>query len=565
MLRLSILLAFYLSVETQAATPIKDRPITSIAEFKAYLEQHPEIRKIQEILPKLDPNMFKGAEALYVSKSLQGASLDNPRIIASRQDNLFTVTFNGDPSQEGYDTLELMEWLPSPDSRFILHSHRFAGDTEDMKRVQGPHYRQPEKTNCLSCHRADPRPNWFEYNVEAGSLALKDVSPRIDQAREAFMKRAASHARYKFIPGGKVGGSFDPNEFNQNRIVRLLQERLQPKDFVYAIVASLAGCKEIESFIPEKFKGAVHPFDTVFADQRERGSRQVVLKLDIVKPDITYALGRRPDRGSHPSAMINNLLNGNSPLESNPKLFEDYRTWAEKYSAESNVWKSTAGLRYVAQFLNLNTEDFSTVFEEGSYGLRVSGFDNAAPDRTDPYTLRDYTLAYKIAAAFGILDTAGPKQTDGERPVNCAGLKKTSLARLEKIDPKSLPSRKADLLDENAMAASTSCESLQRSYNNVINQKCLSCHQADDAQGPFIPFMEPQKMRSYVNTKHDFDGTEQFGNVGLLDVANPSASANRRMPKKKAPLSASEYASLKAYLDCLVIVAPEAGSGGNHR
>ena len=77
--------------------------------FRAVLESHPH-QSIEELLPSLPVSLRNRYALVFSSRSLQGASFKDPRVILFGDDARFIVTFNGERTQAGFYTLETMEF-----------------------------------------------------------------------------------------------------------------------------------------------------------------------------------------------------------------------------------------------------------------------------------------------------------------------------------------------------------------------------------------------------------------------------------------------------------------------
>ena len=98
--------------------------IQSISQFKSFMENHPEIIYLEDVLPYFHEDVWENSELMYKTDSLQDASLEHPRALAF-SDKL-VITFNGHPSQRGFHALEMMESIETPHPHFITHRHNFS-------------------------------------------------------------------------------------------------------------------------------------------------------------------------------------------------------------------------------------------------------------------------------------------------------------------------------------------------------------------------------------------------------------------------------------------------------
>ena len=204
---LTLRMTFLVTVALCQFASADQTKIRTVQAFKEFMEKHPEIRHLEDVLPHLDPDVFSAHEAMVESRSQQGASLEFPRLIYfNKRSKLypaaqFTIALNGDPSQVGYDTLEMIEFHDSPQATMEFHKHVFRGDTERMIAYRKAHAldeKIPALRDCRSCHRADSRYNWDEYNIRPGVLSdVNGLSQKMRDAHESFYKNAPGHPRYK--------------------------------------------------------------------------------------------------------------------------------------------------------------------------------------------------------------------------------------------------------------------------------------------------------------------------------------------------------------------------------
>lgn len=211
---------------------------------------------IQDTLARLPADFRSRFTLVYSSLSLQSATPLAPRAILF--DDRFILTFNGDPSAAGFETLEVMEYKPQLKA-LEMHEIRFPGSGQRAE------YSETNPPLCLSCHQIDPRPIWNQYDQWPGVYGSNDDGIFEDAEGagfKSFKAAAAAHPRYSkliFKPGsefspyskglaGETG--FRPNllltklltRFNSNRIARLLEESpLYPKYKNYLAV-TLASC-----------------------------------------------------------------------------------------------------------------------------------------------------------------------------------------------------------------------------------------------------------------------------------------------------------------------------------
>ena len=139
------------------------------------------------------PDHLKNQHALmFDSKSVQEASYLRPRVLIFSPAAMIVMSFNGEPSQKGYEVLETIRFTRTEGRpRFILEEIVFAEDlgrresylrsvneAAQLKALIDRANRQgPNPPLCLGCHRQDPRPNWESYPFWPGAYGQFDDRP----------------------------------------------------------------------------------------------------------------------------------------------------------------------------------------------------------------------------------------------------------------------------------------------------------------------------------------------------------------------------------------------------
>jgi hypothetical protein len=160
------------------------------------------ITTIEDVLSRL-PDDYQSRYALvYNSRSLQGATPENPRVISFGTDASFILAFNNDPTLMGHDKIETISF-DHPSARFIFREIQFPGA------AQKPVVSEENPALCLTCHRKDPRPNWDGYFIWPGTYGaeedalfdLKTPAAASDYPAERaiFAKYNPSVGRYAYL------------------------------------------------------------------------------------------------------------------------------------------------------------------------------------------------------------------------------------------------------------------------------------------------------------------------------------------------------------------------------
>lgn len=172
------------------------------------------LRTIEELLPEL-PECFRSSYTLvHESLSLQAASPLYPRTILFSHDGKLSCTFNGHPSQKGFDSLECYQYRDKT-RKFEFYEIEFPSPRNQLKEVEFslPNMNVRKTISCTACHNQDPRPNWEPYSVWPGvygkhsdqlkSVANAQMIPAANLAEGknflAFKQTMKSSSRYRFL------------------------------------------------------------------------------------------------------------------------------------------------------------------------------------------------------------------------------------------------------------------------------------------------------------------------------------------------------------------------------
>lgn len=133
-------------------------------------------KSLADLLPNLPNSIRSQAILVFKSGSLQQGSYLLPRILLFNEDASLVITFNGEASQFGFETLEVMNFNFQTYS-FEFEEFVFSDDLEarqaylqskDLQDEIKGLYDRSTRTGvnaqaCLACHRVKPRPNWEAY------------------------------------------------------------------------------------------------------------------------------------------------------------------------------------------------------------------------------------------------------------------------------------------------------------------------------------------------------------------------------------------------------------------
>jgi hypothetical protein len=158
-------------------------------------EQH--VGSVEELIAALPEDLRAHYSLVFSSRSLQDASFEHPRAVLFGSSAQLILTFNGDPSQHGFEAVETMEF-DSHANRFIFREITFSSDrTQPAARISGPN-----PARCVACHDHPARPIWDvppawpgiygeRYGAGLSSMALRGF--------RRFLAIQATHPRYRHL------------------------------------------------------------------------------------------------------------------------------------------------------------------------------------------------------------------------------------------------------------------------------------------------------------------------------------------------------------------------------
>ena len=260
-----------------------------------------QVKSIDDLLPLLPDTMSKKAVLFYKSKSLQGPHVVdyiNPRAILSsvpgdvmlsqlNAANLppaLMLSFNGHPSQAGYNRLEVLNLNPRVDSENVFNYHEisFPNDSE----VKGLSWNEAQlkiqvsEANpqlCVQCHGKPARPIFQAYPLWSGSYGpfhLAESSAADQAGLKTFVENAVSDptSRYRHLKPERIWLSgknnstdtikfdrgeqnlqmnFDITGYNGLRVANIIRQLKYYADYKYSIVGSMYSCGNISEFFPQ--------------------------------------------------------------------------------------------------------------------------------------------------------------------------------------------------------------------------------------------------------------------------------------------------------------------------
>lgn len=155
------------------------------------------IAELLQVLNSRHPGFFSDFTLMRSSKSLQGAEPLLPRAIVFGRDARFILAFNGEKSQDGFESLEMIQFNDR-EKKFEFY------ELTEGKTLQ---LSGKNPIQCLACHQSNPRPNWEGYSTWPGAYGEDDdqvLQGSVEYRQlNAFKAIAANHPRYRVLKFSK--------------------------------------------------------------------------------------------------------------------------------------------------------------------------------------------------------------------------------------------------------------------------------------------------------------------------------------------------------------------------
>lgn len=237
MINLSVAMATALCVATSVTASEFD-----FAALRSVIETR-QVSSVEQLVPLLPASLRSRYALVFASRSLQVATYNAPRVVLYGPDAHLVVTFNGDPGQRGFYSVETLEF--GQDRQFRLREIRFPppGSSEPVL------FSEPNPRTCLTCHGSPARPVWDSWPLWPGAYGQRYDAPLSGQERtglESFLGRQTADPRYGQLVG--IQRWADPATFHAPSSKRYAGVQQEPPN---AELAALLGGLSAESLVRE--------------------------------------------------------------------------------------------------------------------------------------------------------------------------------------------------------------------------------------------------------------------------------------------------------------------------
>lgn len=409
------------------------------------------VGSVEELVPLLPATLRSHYALVFASRSLQQATYSAPRAILYGSDAHLIVTFNGDASQRGFDTVETLEF--GFDKQFRLREIRFPAPGSQA----AVSFSEPDPPACRACHGSPARPVWDSWPLWPGAYGQRYDAPLSPQERsglENFLAQQASHPRYRQLLG--IQRLADPETFHGTQGNRYSGVRREPPN---AELGALLGGMAVESLVRQ------------LSEQPGFAGYQYAL-LGLADGNCGAVADFVPSVAGRTAAVSLRRLAEASALANRWAATLKAQRLGASTTAHPEDTEALVPVRWIAEVgLGMNTDTWTLALEKGTYDF--------TPSPGSRPTLRDALLA-RIAAEDLTLAALSSYATSVDGNRYCRYLQRRSQAALSPphapVDwSRSVRTRSAELPPQQVLYV------------------CAACHESGVA--PHIPFLEEPALK----------------------------------------------------------------------
>lgn len=179
------------------AAPAAHADDFGFAALAALIRTH-DVGTVEELLAALPEPQRRDYALMFDSRSLQAASLENPRVILYGPDARLVLTFNGVAAQRGFRAVETLEF-DTATREFRLRELEFPEGPGGAAAVR---LSEANPARCTRCHGSPPRPLWDSFPLWPGAYGERygvSLSARERAGLARFLAQQAAHPRYRYL------------------------------------------------------------------------------------------------------------------------------------------------------------------------------------------------------------------------------------------------------------------------------------------------------------------------------------------------------------------------------
>lgn len=474
---LPLLLTVLLAAPRAGAAGFDFRALQSILESRS-------IGSVEELLSALPAPQRSRYALMFASRSLQGATAENPRVILFGPDARFVLTFNGSPAERGFRVVETMEFDDTSKAfrlrELVFPERPGADDRVVVSEVNSP--------RCLRCHGSPPLPVWDSFPLWPGAYGERygaRLSPAERAGLSAFLARQPAHPRYRYLLD--MQHLADPETFHPSAVSRYSATAQEPPNAELGIALSRLQAEVIARELTQRPDFASYQYALLGLVDSSCGG------IAEFYPDALWREARGGfERFAHETAVAN----------ARQARLKAARTAGGAYAGAAAGGRSSdeglVQLRFVAQSaLGVDTRGWTLALEKDTYDFTLP------PAGVGP--LRQGLLAEVATHDGAVLDLSRySTSSDGDR--YCSYLERRSRAALG--TSKGLPPggiRAAGASAGPAGTPSTGASDVASTPDASDTARpaaltlCIGCHETGVA--PPVPFSDPRQLAQQLRQR----------------------------------------------------------------
>jgi hypothetical protein len=447
---------------------------------------------VDELIASLPFTLRSRYALVFDSRSLQGATFKDPRVILYGPDARLVVTFNGDSSQRGFQTVETMEFQPETQEfrfRELQFPERGSGSAAVVVSEVNPE-------RCARCHGIPARPIWDTHPLWPGAYGEHyggGISAAESAGLASFLAQQPQNPRYRNLLNIKRFA--EQATFRETAARRYTGTQEEPPNAELSILLTQLQFQSITRNLARQSRFPLFQYALLGISENACGP---------VEDFYPISLWRTQSSRFQAFARASTLANSRQSQLKDWRAVIDMRRSTAAQSA--SVANNLAGLRYVTETgLGISTRGWSLALEAGTYDFTLSPF--------SILNLRDALLAEVGSHDEKVRELSlYATSSDGDR--YCNYLKRRSRMALQEAS--------AELSTPTGLPpAATAAE--KPPVPEALTQ-CINCHETGAA--PLHPFSRPELLQKELRAQSSPHGT-------LLDEIrfrlSPAAGA-RSMP-----------------------------------
>ena len=499
----------------------------NFASLQSLLAQQ-DIGSVEELIAALPPAQRNRYALVFDSRSLQGASLENPRVILYGPDARFIVTFNGSPAQRGFRVVETMEF-DAATKEFRLRELLFPERAGGVDKVV---VSEADPQRCARCHGAPARPVWDTFPLWPGAYGERyrnNLSARERAGLSAFLAQQPTHPRYRQLLGANRFA--DPQTFRSNALGQYAGIPQEPPNAELAVYLSRLQAQSIARQLVQQPAFDAYRYALVGLADNACGRL-----ADFYSDSLWHSRRQDFERFARNTALANARQ---AQLKAARAAITGGGALAPQSTTSDNA---LVQLRFVAESaLGVATQNWTLALEQGTYDFTLP------PLPAQP--LRE-TLVAEVARRDAVIQDLSRYSTSSDGDRFCSYLKRRSRATLTASSdgaPGVVPLNPTAPLSRAAVApvaGAMNAPAAAIMAPPAALQLCVSCHETGVA--PLLPFSDPTQLTQQLRVRPSAHGT-------LIDEIRfrLSAAAGAHQMPLGLNLSDADRDSLAAYFAAL--------------